>query len=172
MVEFEIKRNMTPQNIAEITQLLDAVEKADNRKPLNDHLWIDLRQGGRPGFAGLLAYIPGHDHLVAYCQVSRGNDSWSLDLIVDPHHRYDMETIGPEMLAAAIEIISNEGGGQVYWWVYEPTQVHQQLASSVNFAIGRTVTQMRVNLPLSQDALNNAKQTSTALKTLAAPFSG
>jgi hypothetical protein len=38
MVEFEIKRNMTPQNIAEITQLLDAVEKADNRKPLNDHL--------------------------------------------------------------------------------------------------------------------------------------
>ena len=55
MVKFDIKRNMTPQNIAEVTHLLDAVEKADNRKPLNDHLWIDLRQGGRPGFAGLTA---------------------------------------------------------------------------------------------------------------------
>jgi len=36
--------------------------------------------------------------------------------------------------------------------------VHQQLASSVNFAIGRTVTQMRVNLPLSQDVLANTKE--------------
>jgi len=45
--------------------------------------------------------------------------------------------------------------------VYEPTQVHQQLASSVNFAIGRTVTQMRVNLPLSQDVLDNTKEIET-----------
>jgi mycothiol synthase len=161
MAYLDIKMRSATDDLSEVDGLLQRVERADGVRPLSDHLWIDLRQGGRPGFAGLLAYIPGHDHLVAYCQVSRGNDSWSLDLIVDPHHRYDMETIGPEMLAAAIEIISNEGGGQVYWWVYEPTKVHQQLASSVNFAIGRTVTQMRVNLPLSQDVLNDTKQIET-----------
>jgi mycothiol synthase len=72
-----------------------------------------------------------------------------------------MASIGPEMLAEAIRIIRQEGGGHVHWWVYEPTQVHQQLASSVNFAISRTVTQMRVNLPLSQDVLNNTTQTET-----------
>ena len=161
MAYLDIKMRSATDDLSEVDGLLQRVERADGVRPLSDHLWIDLRQGGRPGFAGLLAYIPGHDHLVAYCQVSRGNDSWSLDLIVDPHHRYDMETIGPEMLAAAIDIISNEGGGQVYWWVYEPTKVHQQLASSVNFAIGRTVTQMRVNLPLSQDVLNNTKDIET-----------
>ena len=161
MAYLDIKKRSATDDLSEVDGLLQRVERADGVRPLSDHLWIDLRQGGRPGFAGLIAYIPGHDHLVAYCQVSRGNDSWSLDLIVDPHHRYDMASIGPEMLAAAIEIISDEGGGQVYWWVYEPTQVHQQLASSVNFAIGRTVTQMRVNLPLSQTVLNNTKQIET-----------
>ena len=101
MAYLDIKMRSATDDLSEVDGLLQRVERADGVRPLSDHLWIDLRQGGRPGFAGLLAYIPGHDHLVAYCQVSRGNDSWSLDLIVDPHHRYDMETIGPEMLAAA-----------------------------------------------------------------------
>ena len=83
MVEFEIKRNMTPQNIAEITHLLDAVEKADNRKPLNDHLWIDLRQGGRPGFAGLTARHHRTGQPIAYCQISRGKNLLSIWIVSD-----------------------------------------------------------------------------------------
>lgn len=161
MAYLDIKMRSATDDLSEVDGLLQAVERADGVRPLSDHLWIDLRQGGRPGFAGLLAWIPGHDHLVAYCQVSRGNDSWSLDLIVDPHHRYEMTSIGPELLAAAIQIISDEGGGHVHWWVYEPTQLHQQLAQGVNFALGRSLTQMRVNLPLSPDVLNNTKQIET-----------
>ena len=49
---------MAAQEIAEVIQLLNAVEKADGRKPLNNHLWIDLRLGGRAGFAGLTARDP------------------------------------------------------------------------------------------------------------------
>ena len=113
MAHLDIKRLAANEDLAEVEALLRKVERADGVRPLSDHLWIDLRQGGRPGFAGLLAFIPGHGHPVAYCQVSRGNESWSLDLIIDPHHRYDMASIGPEMLAAAIEIISEEGGASV-----------------------------------------------------------
>ena len=76
MAHLDIKKWSATDDLSEVDGLLRRVERADGVRPLSDHLWIDLRQGGRPGFAGLLAYIPGHDHLVAYCQVSRGNDSW------------------------------------------------------------------------------------------------
>ncbi len=163
MAHLEIQRRSANDDLSEVEDLLAGVERADGVRPLSDHLWIDLRQGGRPGFAGLLAFLPGHNHLVAYCQVSRGNDSWSLDLIVDPHHRYDMASIGPELLDAAINIVSQEGGGKVFWWVYEPTQLHHQLARGINFELGRTVTQMRVALPLAQDVVSST----TAIETCA-----
>ena len=102
---------------------------ADGHRPLDDHDWLDLVEGGRPGFAGLVAWEPGHDHPVAYAQVSRGNDSWGLELVVDPHHRYEMATIGPELLGAAVGVVAEEGGGHVHWWVFEPTTAHDELAA-------------------------------------------
>lgn len=149
MVQLDIKRRMATDDMSEVHELLGAVERADSIRPLSDHLWIDLRQGGRPGFAGLLAWQSGHHHAVAYCQVSRGNDSWSLDLIVHPHHRYEIATIGPQLLMEAIRIVAEEGGGHVHWWVFEPTETHAALARTINFRPGRNMLQMRVGLPLA-----------------------
>jgi mycothiol synthase len=136
--------------MGDIDSLLQAVERADLQRPLSDHMWLDLRQGGRPGFAGLLGWQDDHDHLVAYCQVSRGNESWSLDLVVHPHHRYEMASIGPQMLNAAIAVIKSEGGGHVHWWVFEPTPTYTQLANDIGLLPGRTMLQLRVALPLAQ----------------------
>ncbi len=141
------------ESMADIDSLLEAVERADGQRPLSDHMWLDLRQGGRPGFAGLLGVQDDHDHLVAYCQVSRGNESWSLDLVVHPHHRYEMTTIGPQMLHAAINIIQAEGGGHVHWWVFEPTPTYTNLAADIGLSPGRTMLQLRVQLPLTQSTV-------------------
>ena len=146
----EIKRQMTPTDIAEVSGLLSAAERADGHRPLADHAWLDLVEGGRPGFAGLVAWEPGHPHPVAYAQVSRGNNSWGLELVVDPHHRYEMATIGPELLEAAVGVISEEGGGHVHWWVFEPTTAHEALARSAGLAPGRMLHQMRRPLPAEQ----------------------
>ncbi len=146
----EIKRQMTPTDIAEVSGLLSAAERADGHRPLADHAWLDLVEGGRPGFAGLVAWEPGHPHPVAYAQVSRGNNSWGLELVVDPHHRYEMATIGPELLDAAVGVISEEGGGHVHWWVFEPTTAHEALARSAGLAPGRMLHQMRRPLPAGQ----------------------
>jgi mycothiol synthase len=97
-----------------------------------------------------LGWQPGHDHLIAYCQVSRGNDSWALDLIVHPHHRYEMASIGPQLLSEAISVIREAGGGHVHWWVFEPTGIHASLAESIGLHAGRTTLQMRVALPLRE----------------------
>lgn len=150
MGHLDIKRRLPTDDLSEVDELLLAVERADGQRPLSDHLWIDLRQGGRPGYVGLLGRQPGHDHLIAYCQVSRGNDSWALDLIVHPHHRYEMATIGPQLLTEALNVIREAGGGHVHWWVFEPTSIHASLAQSIGLHAGRTMLQMRVALPLRE----------------------
>ncbi len=150
MAHLDIKRRLPADDISEVDELLLAVERADGQRPLSDHLWIDLRQGGRPGYVGLLGWQPGHDHLIAYCQVSRGNDSWALDLIVHPHHRYEMASIGPQLLSEALNVIREAGGGHVHWWVFEPTEIHTTLAQSIGLHVGRTMLQMRASLPLRE----------------------
>ena len=143
-----IKRQLNAAEIADVGELVKAAERADGHRPLSDHLWLDLAQGGRHGFAGLLAWEPDHDHPVGYAQISRGNDSWALELVVHPHHRYEMADIGPELLTAALGLVAQEGGGHVHWWVFEPTNAHVQLAASVGLHPGRRLLQMRRPLPL------------------------
>lgn len=143
-----IKRQLDAGEIADVSGLLADAERADGHRPLSDHAWLDLVQGGREGFAGLVAWEAGHDHPVAYAQLSRGNDSWALELVVHPHHRYDMKDLGPELLTAAVELVSDAGGGHVHWWVFEPTSVHVELARLVGLNPGRRLYQMRRPLPI------------------------
>ncbi|MFA5775412.1 MAG: mycothiol synthase [Ilumatobacteraceae bacterium] len=158
MVALDIKRFAPTDDMSAVYELLRAVEQADGVRPLSDHLWIDLRQGGRPGFAGLLARPPGHSHDVAYCQVSRGNDSWALDLVIHPQHRDDTATVGPLLLAEAMKIVGQQGGGHVHWWVSDPTEIHSALAETINFRRGRTIWQMRVPLPLDMAIVESARE--------------
>lgn len=150
VLSFDVKRHMEAADIAAVGALVDAAERADGSRPLSDHLWLDLRQGGRAGFAAVLGVESGHDHLVAYCQVSRGNDSWALELVVHPHHRYDIAEIGPAMLGRAVDVVAAEGGGHLHWWVFEPTARHVEIAASVGLAPGRRLLQMRRPLPLEE----------------------
>jgi mycothiol synthase len=133
-----------------VSDLLDLAEAADGHRPLGDHSWLDLAQGGRKGYAGLVAWEPGHDHPVAYAHVARGPRSWSVELVIDPHHRYEAMTTGPQMLAAAIDIVATEGGGHVHLWVYKPTDAHDRIAAGVGMTRGRDLYQMRVALPLDE----------------------
>ena len=142
---------MASDDIASVTELLDAAARADGRRPLSDHLYLDLVNGGLDGFAGFLASEPGHDHPVAYAQISRGNDAHAFELVIHPHHRYEMATIGPELIEAAIDVVAADGGGRVNWWVFEPTAAHSALADAAHMTRGRTLHQMRRSLPTGMD---------------------
>jgi len=152
---------MTERDITEIDSLLRAVEDHDRRKPLNDHLWLDLRQGGRTGFAGLTARDADSQAPLAYCQVSRGNDSWAIDLVVDPNSRDKILELGQALMTEAIRIIKIEGGGHVHWWVSDPSSNHVTIAKKLGFNTGRTLLQMRVALPLASTVLASTHQVET-----------
>lgn len=147
MRRLEIKRQMASEDIASVSELLDAAARADGRRPLSDHLYLDLVNGGLDGFAGFLASEPGHDHPVAYAQISRGNAAHAFELVIHPHHRYEMATIGPELIEAALDVVASDGGGRVNWWVFEPTSAHTALADDADLRQTRTLYQMRRNLP-------------------------
>jgi mycothiol synthase len=147
-VHLELKRQMGAGDIAAVKELLDVATEADGHAPLGEHKWLDLVQGGRAGFAGLVAWEPGHDHPVGYAHLTRGVDSWALEYVVDPHHRDPLLLIGRELVDAALAIVRDEGGGHVHLWVPKPTPAHDDLAAAVGLARGRDLLQMRRPLPV------------------------
>lgn len=151
MRSIDIKRHMNADSMQDVSELIEAAWRADGTRPLNDHLWLDLRDGGREGFAGIIAREDDRAGIVGYCQVSRGNESWALDLIVHPHHRYDSLEIAPELMQNALDVVASEGGGHVHWWVFEPSRAHRQIAQAVGLRPGRRLLQMRRDLPVSDE---------------------
>ncbi len=149
MADLEIKRSLDEVDVAEVEHLIDRVVAADGLQPIDEHRWIDAAHGGRSEFSGLVLREAGHDHLVAYAQVTRGEQSWAIDLMIDPHHRWDALLVGPRLLDAALAVIRAAGGGHVHWWVYEPTHAHASIAEQAGFGPGRELYQMRVPLPLA-----------------------
>ena len=113
---------------------------------------MDLVQGGRAGFAGLVAWEDGHEHPVGYAQVSRGQGDWALEFVVDPHHRTPGNTIGVDLVRAAARVIADAGGGHVHMWVNQPRPEHDKIAAAINLAPGRVLYQMRRPLPV-EDSL-------------------
>ncbi len=138
---------MGEADIAALSKLLHAATVADDHRPLGDHQWLDLSEGGRTGFAGFVAWEPGHSHPVGYAQVSRGATSWSVEFVVDPHHRDDL-SIGSDLVRAAIQEVASQGGGHVHLWVPKPTPAHDEIAAANELKRGRELYQMRRALPL------------------------
>lgn len=151
MRRLEIKRQLDESDRAAVEHLLALAEQADGHPPIDEHRWLDMALGGRSAFAGLVAWEPGHDHPVAYAQVSRGRErSWALDLAIDPHHRYDAHAIAPEVLGAALDLVREEGGGHVHLWVHQPTATHDRITASVGLRRGRDLLQLRRPLPVAE----------------------
>jgi len=143
----EVKRQMGADDIEAVTELLEVAFAADGHQPLGEHQWLDLVEGGRQGFAGLVAWEPGHDHPVGYAQITRGDTSWALEFVVDPHHRHAAATIAPDLISAALDVVADEGGGRVHLWVPKPAEETDDLVLSVGFRRGRDLYQMRRPLP-------------------------
>ena len=140
---------MHADDIAAVQSLLDVATEADGHAPLGEHQWLDLVHGGRRGFAGLVAWEPGHGHPVGYAQLTRGPLSWALEYVIDPHHRAaDGEVIGTDLLRSAMEIVAAEGGGHVHLWVPKPTELHDTVAAAAGLRKGRELLQMRRPLPV------------------------
>jgi mycothiol synthase len=156
--DIQVKRQLDEADLAAVTKLITAASEADAHPALGEHAWLDLVQGGREGFAGLVAWEPGHSLPVGYAQLSLGPHdggetfSWGLELVVDPHHRAPANTVAIDLVKGAINIIGNEGGGHLHLWVSQPAPYHDRMAAAVGLSAGRALYQMRRPLPADEHA--------------------
>jgi mycothiol synthase len=156
MTRLEVKRQMGRGDIEAVSELLQVATEVDGHAPLDEHQWLDLVHGGRHGFAGLVAWEPGHDHPVGYAQVTREEEAathsptWALEYVVDPHHREPDLGIARTLLDAALGIVAQAGGGHVHMWVPKPDDGHDRLAAAVGLRRGRELRQLRRPLPVEQ----------------------
>jgi mycothiol synthase len=146
----EVKRQMGQGDIDAVRELLEVATEADGHPPLGEHQWLDLVEGGRAGFAGLVAWEPGHDHPVGYAQVTRGESSWALEYVVDPHHRDSGCAIDRDLVAAALDEVRREGGGRITLWVPKPTDAADRVAAGAGLHRTRDLLQMRRPLPVGR----------------------
>ena len=144
----EVKRRMGESDIAEVSQLLQEVLVADGHRPLGEHKWLDLVHGGRKGFAGFVAREAAGGPLVGYAQLSRGHDTWSVEVVVRPDHRKPEAEVGTSLLDAALREVRHQGGGHVHLWVPKPTAHSDAVAASCGLTRGRDLYQMRRPLPV------------------------
>jgi len=147
--QLEVKRRLDGEEVGEVTSLLDLATHHDGHRALGEHQWLDLVHGGRAGFAGIVATIPGHPHPIGYAQISRSDtkdDDWSLELVVAPHHRED-ESIASELVDEALALVRREGGGRVNLWVSKPQPWHDRVAGAHGLSRDRDLYQFRRPLP-------------------------
>lgn len=160
VLQIELKRHVSSDDLRALSALFEAASEADAHPALGEHAWLDLVQGGREGFAGLVAWQPGHPHPVGYAQLSRGERAgdleshrdWALELVVEPHHRTPGNAVAEELLRSALAVVADEGGGHLHLWVNQPSPVHDRLAASVGLSPGRALYQMRRRLPAEEHA--------------------
>jgi mycothiol synthase len=141
---------MGESDVAEVSQLLQKASVADQHHPLGEHKWLDLVHGGRRGFAGFVAREADGGPLVGYAQLSRGHETWGVEVVVRPDHRQPDSEVGVSLLSAALREVARQGGGHLHLWVPKPTPDTDRMAQTCGLRRGRDLYQMRRPLPVTE----------------------
>lgn len=148
-MKIDVVRSPSPDAIDWLTTFLDEVTEHDGHTALGEHKWLDLVHGGRPGYTGLIATDPGHDHPIGYAQLSSHGDHWGLEVIVHPEHRGTGVELA--LVRRALGVVRDAGGGHVHLWVFKPSAIHDAVAHQLGLHRGRDLLHMRVTLPVRND---------------------
>jgi len=138
---FLVLRGFAAADVERVRALTDAVEAATGIEPLGDDAWTGMHAGaGRD--RGLLA-----DTGDAYAHLAHHHaGEWSLELAVLPGVADERRD---QLIAAAVELVRDDGGGHVTYWVHGANADDDARARRFGFTLERDLLQMRVALPLA-----------------------
>lgn len=140
-------RRLTGDQVAGVLSLLDAAAPGESHRLAVDPQWIDIARNGRRRYAGFLAADDDGDGLEAYAQLTRQGSAWAIELVRSPAVGAADAT---DLLQSTLDVVAEEGGGTVHWWVHEPTSDHVDIAEAAGLRPGRELRQLRRPLPVEQ----------------------
>lgn len=147
MPTIKVHDAVDPATGTAVGQLLEAVEQATGRSALSDHLAVDLARGGGDGFVAVTAIDGASGELVAYAQATAANESYALELVLDPTVADRAASIGRDLIDVALTAIRERRGGVVNWLVADPSADHEDVAAGLGLEPTRRLFQMRRPLP-------------------------
>jgi mycothiol synthase len=150
-VPYELTRHVDAPALAALEQLFRRVEQRDRRPALSDHLLLDLRAGGGPGFVAATYLTAPHAEPVAYAQASAANEAVAVEVVVDPDHRPDLDRFGDGLLAELVGAVAADGGRAIDWWIHGDDAL-VALADRARFTEVRRLLEMRRTLPAERSA--------------------
>jgi mycothiol synthase len=139
MARVELRRELEPDVRLAVHGLISDVQAATGTRPLSDHLWLDLIDGGDDLLA-VLQWDGGR--LEGYAQVSRTAETRVLEVV----GRAGADR--SELVRAALQAVGEHGGGEVHWWVFDSDDASAAIAVEQGLRALRTLYQMRVPLPV------------------------
>lgn len=134
---------------SELAAFVDTVASSTGRRPLSDHLWLDLRKGGGDGFVAVR--LRDDDHTVAMAQISSGNEASSLETVVEPARDGDVE-VHAQVAHRVMHAFQEMGGGQLFWWLDDPAPELRHIAAHCGLRPVRQLHEMRIPLPHPESA--------------------
>ncbi len=157
MQSIDVSAHLDATAASAVFDLIALAEAADGYRPVSDQFWVDLTSATRNDLLRIRLTESGSETdstvLVAYAQASPTATSWSVELVVRPDRRHDLEAIARTMMDAAIVAVSANAREpiELSWLVYSPTSSHEALAEHLGLAPRRRLYQMRRSLPTNID---------------------
>jgi mycothiol synthase len=138
----EARPRLEPDTVAPLISLVDRVTNHDGMRPLSEHVWLHLKEGGDERGQHLIAW--DHDGAIvgyAHLDVTDAVEGASAELAVDPAER--RHGLGRHLIE---ELIRHSPDGRLRLWAHGEQAGAAELASSMGFRRTRVLWQMRRSL--------------------------
>ena len=134
--------SLTEAEIPRIRALIERVTDHDGMRPVSEHVWLHLEEGGDPLGQHLVATrVDGKVVGYAHLDVADPVDGASAELAVDPSER--RRGLGRQLIET---LIAESPDGRLRLWAHGEQAGAAELASSMGFKHARVLWQMRRSL--------------------------
>jgi mycothiol synthase len=141
-VEIIERTHLREDEIAAVIALVDRVTEHDGMRPLSEHVWLHLKEGGDPHGRHLVGRRDdGTVVAYAHLDVTDPVDGPSAELAVDPSER--RHGLGRELVT---DLIAASPDGRMRLWAHGEQAGAAELATGMGFRLTRALWQMRRSL--------------------------